>query len=216
MRHTVKRLTPAAALCAALAICLCAGWPVMAEEPSFAAPLTLTVIGVKNEIKDPQWENQLIGTGISSLVLQALYETGRYRPIEDNPEILSEVDRMVALQWAGESPPVEEADAERLAGELKTDAVAWARTIRFSTSRRRGGIGGVFSGAKTTVTVDVEVFLKEKGRPQVSARGRGKSSTNSMGVFFQIRKDQVYFDQTTVGKATQEAVYEAVKEMKIK
>lgn len=187
--------------------------PALAETPS-GAPLTLTVIGVKNGIKDPRWDNQLIGTGISMLVLQALYETGRFRPVEDRPEVLSEVDRLVKLQWAGENPPYQEADAEKLAGELATDAVAWARTIKFSTKRRRGGIGGLLGSAKTTVTVEVEVFVKEKGKPAVSAKGSGEACTDSLGVFFQIRKDQVYFDQTTVGKATQQAVYEAVKEMK--
>jgi hypothetical protein len=194
-----------------------AGFPARAEEPPAtpAAPMTLTVIGVKNEIKDPQWENQLIGTGISKLVLQALYETGKFKPIEDNPEILAQVDRMVKLQWSGDTPIYKDEDAEKIAKDLKTDAVAWARTISFSVRRFRGGFAALMSGAKTTVTVDIEVFVKEKGRPLVSARSRGTASTNSSGIFFQVRQDKVYFDQTTVGKATQSAVYKAVKELKL-
>ena len=214
-RKQARRIS-AAILTVALSLALSGLLEARAEPPAGCSPtpMTLAVIGVKNEIKDPNWENQLIGSGISHLVLQALYDTGRYVPIEDNPEIVAEVDRLIGLQWAGAAPRYGEADAARIAADLKTEAVAWARAISFSTSRRRSSFGGLVGGARTTVTVEVEIFVKEKDRPVISARGKGKASTDSLGVFFQIRKDKVYFDQTTVGKATQEAVTAAVKELK--
>ncbi len=176
---------------------------------------TLAVIGVKNDIKKKEWNDHLIGYGLSHLLLQKLHDTGQYAPVEDNPEILDAVEKMIRTQWEGGSGIYSEQDAEKIARDLDCDAVAYARAAKFSTRRRRG-FAGPFSGAKTTVVIDIEVFLKEKGKKLRKAKGRGKASTKSMGVFFQVREDRIYFDETTVGKAAADALENAVKGLKLK
>jgi len=182
-----------------------------AEGP---AKKRLVVIGVKNEIREKEWNDQLIGYGLSHLLLQKLFDTGRYAPVEDNPEIVAAVQKMIQNQWQGDEPLYRAEDAGRIAGQLSCDAVAYARAVCFATRRVRG-LAGPFSGAKTTVEIEIEVYVKEKDKPVVSAMGKGEACTRSLGVFFQIREDKVYFDETTVGKAAALAMEKAVSELRL-
>lgn len=174
----------------------------------------LVVIGVRNEINKPEWDNQLIGYGLSNLLLQKLFDTGRYIAIEDNPEILDQIDTLIRTQWQGQASYYSAKDADRIGADLGGDAVAYAKVTKFSTRRKRG-FAGPFSGANTRVIVELEISLKEKGLPVKVARGKGDASTKSMGTFFIIREDKVYFDETTVGKAAHEAITDAIDKMKL-
>ncbi len=195
---------------AVLAVALAAP-PAFSGEP---LPKTLSVIGVRNDIKKKGWNDQLIGYGLSHLLLQKLHDTGLYVPVEDNPEILDAVDKMVQTQWDGNGKFYSAKDADKIATDLNCDAVAYARAVKFSTRRRRG-LAGPFSSAKTTVIVDIEVYLKEKDKKLKKAKGRGRAATKSVGVFFHVRKDKIYFDETTVGKAATQALEEAIKKLKL-
>jgi hypothetical protein len=175
----------------------------------------LAVIGVRNEINRPQWNNQLIGHGLSSLLSQKLCDTGQYVAIEDNPEIIDRIQHLIRTQWQRDSKYYTSEDADRLALDLGSDAVAFARVIHFSTKRKRG-FAGPFSGADTKVLIEVEVGIKEKGQPVRMAKGKGEASTRSMGTFFHIREDKVYFDETTVGKAAHRAIDDAIRELGVK
>ncbi|MEW5735433.1 MAG: hypothetical protein AB1921_11290 [Thermodesulfobacteriota bacterium] len=181
---------------------------LFAGEP----PRTLAMAGVENRIDRPEWKDQLVGYGVSHLVLQGLYDTGCFVPIEQNPEVAEKAKKLIALTWAGEATPYTPGALDGAACELSAQAVAFARTLDFSVCRSRG-FAGPFSAAKTTVTVTVEVGVKEPGKPEIVAQGKGSGQTRSVGAFFQIREDKIYFDETTVGKATQKAVAEAVEKL---
>ncbi len=175
----------------------------------------LAVIGVRNEINRPEWNNQLIGYGLSHLLLQGLYDTGNYVGLEDNPEIIGEIKRLIGTQWKGDAPLYTPEDADRIARNLGSEVVAYARAIKFSVKRRCSFMGPL-SKAKTKVVVEVEVYLKEQGKTVKTSKGKGEASTNALGAFFEIRKDKVYFDKTTVGQAAQKAITNAIKGLRIK
>lgn len=175
----------------------------------------LTVIGVRNEIDRSEWNNQLIGYGLSNLLLQRLFDLGHYVAIEDNPEIVDKIQHLIKSQWQRQASFYSPGDADRIAMDLGSEVVAYAKVIKFSTKRRRG-FAGPFSGAKTKVIVELEVSLKEQGKPVMVARGKGEASTKSVGVFFEIRKDVVYFDKTTVGKAAHKAIDNAINGLGVK
>lgn len=185
--------------------------PSIAQESDLKR---LTVIGVRNEIKKPEWDNQLIGYGLSNLLLQKLFDTGRYIAIEDNPEILDKIDTLIRTQWQGQASYYSPKEADKIAADLGSEAVAYAKVIKFSTRRKRG-FAGPLSGANTRVIVELEISLKEQGQPVKVAKGKGEASTKSMGTFFIIREDKVYFDETTVGKAAHEAMTDAINKMKL-
>jgi len=169
----------------------------------------LAVIGVKNEIHEPEWDNQLIGYGLSYLLLQELFNKGGYIPVEDNPEIIKEIDRLIASLWKNRSF-YNETDAEQIANQLNCQTVAYAKVTDFSVKRKRG-FAGPFSKASVIVGVEIEVHLKESGQPVKISKGKGEAFTKSTGLFFQIRDNNICFDETTVGKAAEKAVINAVK-----
>lgn len=173
---------------------------------------TIAVIGFANETGNAEWDNQLIGYGLSQLLLQKLYDTGKYVPVEENPEIIGEIDRLINNQWKAEAAFYQETDAEKIARNIKADTVAYGKVIRFDVSRSKSFLGP-FSSSKSKVRVEVEIYLKDRNSPVRISTGAGSASTKSRGVFFQIRDDQIYFDQTAVGRAAEKAVIEAVEEL---
>ncbi len=173
----------------------------------------LVVIGVKNDVDRPELNNQLIGYGISSLLLQKLFDTGRYVPIENNPEIIEAINEMIQRQWAGKEQFYGPDDARRISKDLRSDAVAYAKIIKCATSRSKG-MFGPFSKARTMVTVEIEIFLQEKDEEIKVARGEGEAATNSSSMFYAVRDDKIYFDQTALGQATQKAIDAAVEELR--
>ncbi|MFZ5569599.1 MAG: hypothetical protein ACOZF0_04305 [Thermodesulfobacteriota bacterium] len=173
---------------------------------------SLVVIGVKNEVDRPELENQLIGHGISSLLLQKLFDTGGYVPIENNPEIIAAINGMIQRQWAGKDQFHTPADAARISEELHSDAVAYAKIIHCGISRSKGMIG-IFSKARTMVRIEIEIYLQEKNAEIKTARGEGEAATDSSALFYDIRDNKIYFDQTSLGRATQKAIDAAVEQL---
>lgn len=182
-------------------------------SPSRAGELhRLAVVGVTNRSGEGEFNNLLVAQGIAQLVAQELYDAGNFVPVEDNPEITGRINELLARS-AQNSAGGEEGDQALDSGqELGCEAVATVKIVKFSKSRRKGGIGP-FSAAKVEIAVEVEVSLKDGDKPVVTARGRGTGVTKSHAFLFQVRKDKVNFDQTSAGQATLEAVKEAVSKL---
>ena len=199
------------------AICLTIllGMLVFQPDTEASEKKRLIIIGVRNETDRPEWDNQLIGYGLSNLLSQKLFDTGLYIALEDNPEITEKIENLIRTQWQRESSYYNSEDADLLASDLGSDVTAFAKVTKFSTHRKRG-FAGPLSGADTKVIVELEVSLKEKNKPIQVGKGKGEASTRSMGAFFQIREDKVYFDETTVGKAAHNAMDDAINALGVK
>lgn len=158
------------------------------------------VTKVKNLTNKPGWEDHLIAYGIRNIVNDELYQSGKYVPVEDDPEMLSRIDNFIAHNWNSVS-------------ELKEPAIKYDTRVRvfvksFKTSRVRSI--GLFSAAKTTLKVGVRIEIEEKDQPVIALKGTGKGVTKSLGVLFEIRQDKVHFNETSVGQATQKAIEDAL------
>jgi len=184
----------------------------LSSQSVSTSPKKLVVIGVQSNVSRPELDNELIGYGISSLLRQKLFDTGQYAPIEDNPEIIQEINRLINRQWSGGDSFYMPNDADRIAARFNADAVAYAKITDFTTSRRKGMMGP-FSKALTTVYIDVDVYIKEKGKQLIMVRGEGEGATSSSAFLYEIRDDKIYFDKTALGKATKMAIEEAVSEL---
>jgi hypothetical protein len=173
----------------------------------------LAVIGVKNGIKSEsyrsQWDNKLIAYGLCELLAQEFFDTGRFRPVEDNPEIIREIDRLVGRRWTEKREDYDPGEVDRFAVALRCDAVAYAEITKFEVSVSRGFIG-VFSRSRSKVLIELQACLKELGRPVESFTGKGEAYTKSVGVIFRVRNGKIYFDETAVGMAAKQAVENAV------
>ena len=203
----------ATALC-----CLAVPWNAecQAEISATAAPVLprMAVVAVTNESAEEDFNSLLIVEGISNLLAQEFYDSGRYQPVEDKPEIISRVHELLASSAAGRlsAGSVLAADGAAVAGELGCAALVSATVKEVKKARSRSMIGP-FSSAKVEVTVVVEVALREGEGPIAKAIGQGTGVTKSKGVFFQVRQDKVHFDQTSVGRAVQDALHEAVVQL---
>ncbi len=182
------------------------------QKTALALP-RLAVVEVTDTTGRKEWQDQLIAYGIADLVSNELYATGRYTHVEDEPEIISQINEMVAQSWmSGQSPELVSADDPALLSDrLKCEAICRIKVLQFSTSRIRT-IGLVAAG-KVTVTLEVEVTIEEKGGKTYKATGEGKGVTKNLGVFFNIRDNKIHFDETTVGQAVQQAVRDAVAKL---
>jgi len=178
--------------------------PPPVQKPSL---YRLAVVGVSNETGEKEFSKLLIAQGISQLVAQALFDTGRYVPVEDNPEITGRISELVALAATNGDQPVDYSRIDEQS--LGCDAMASVVIKKFSKSRMRG-FAGPFSAANVDIEIEVEVAVREAGKPVLAASGSGTGTTKSRGVLFQVREDKVHFDQTSVGQATEVAVQQAV------
>ncbi|MCK9172515.1 MAG: hypothetical protein M0O99_03410 [Desulfuromonas thiophila] len=161
------------------------------------------VVQVQNRTGQPGWENHLIAYGIRNIVNDEFYRSGRYVPIEDDPEMLRQIDRFIAATWQNDNVPE---DIQEPA--VASDTQVRVFIDRFKTSRTRSI--GLLAAAKTTLQVGVRIELSEVGQPLRVFEGSGKGVTKSLGVLFEIRQDRVHFNETTVGQATQKAIEDAL------
>ena len=167
------------------------------------------VAGVKSEIDEPEWNNQLISQGLTHILEQELANSEQCIIIETNPEILEAVNRRDDRQTnIHELESVEPISAQH----DFVDAYAYAVVKDFSVSRNRIQIGPFCSG-DTSVEVQIQVCFVQSKANYCRALGIGQGKTKSLGAFFHIQNDKVYFDATTVGQAAKEAVQDAVKKL---
>lgn len=178
--------------------------PTVVNESSL---LRLAVVGVKNETREKEFSNLLIAQGVSQLVAQALFDSGHYVPVEDNPEITGRINDLMALAATARHDTFDYSTFDR--HSLGCDAMATATIKKFSKSRVRSFLGP-FSSAEVNIEIVVEVSLRIGDKPLMAAAGSGHGVTKSKGFLFQVREDKVHFDQTSVGQATQTAVEQAV------
>jgi hypothetical protein len=182
-------------------------------DNSYAASLKrIAVVSVVNQSKEPEFNNLLIAQGIAHLVAQELYDTGKYIPVEDNPEITKKIGELVKLSSSSINPASELTDPESIKKLLGCDVIVTTKILSFSKSRSRM-FAGPFSGATVEVNIDVEISLQENKDKTISETGSGSGKTHSRGILFEVRNDKVHFDKTSVGQATQEAVQKAVTKL---
>ena len=168
------------------------------------------VVAVDDNTGHEGWKNHLIAYGIRNIVNSELYDTGRYIPVEDRQEITSQIDKMIDSKWAGSAPNQQEFE---LAEEVKDAAECLVSvTVRDFKVKRRRSIG-LFSAAKATIQIFVDIELKNNNGLVQKISGKGKGVTKSMGILFQIREDKVHFNETTVGQATQKAIHNAIAKL---
>jgi hypothetical protein len=184
-----------------------------APRPASAAEglMSLLVSGVRDETGDPDWQDQLIAMGISNLIAEELYNTGRFVPLETNPEIRERIQTLVAATWS-ETDQARQAQLMEEAQSYGSDAIAHGVVRNFRKKRSRS-FAGPFSKAKVKISFNVELTVDVRGEAPVSAVGTGKGVTRSKGLFFRVREDKIRFDKTTLGSAAHEAVREAVRKL---
>jgi curli biogenesis system outer membrane secretion channel CsgG len=164
---------------------------------------TVAVTGIERatDMEGPEWADLRVGMGVSSLLAQALQDTGRFVLVETTPEVRAEMAR----RWTAAGAP-----GTAAAPAVASEYGASACVERFRVRDVSAFLGLAGAGRKAT-TVAVAVVLRNvKTGQSTRAVGRGRAVTGNAGVLFVTEAGTVGFDETTVGKATKAAIHDAV------
>ncbi len=176
---------------------------------------TLIVVGVTNEIKDERWEDRRIGFGVTNLIAESFFDSGKFTLVEEKEEIREQLKTVREKLWMLSEEALQLQEALAAAGQTSAEMMAYGRVVSFKTPSQRVSMGPFHSREKIT-EIKVEVILRDlKGEKSFAEEGKGKAKTTSKSVFFEYREDrgEVNFDKTTVGEATKQAVVEAVNKI---
>ena len=181
-------------------------FPVNLYAQEQEAKSRFMVVDIQDQTGHKGWGNHLIAYGIKSIVNDELYNTGKYLPLDDNPEITIRINEMISASW--ENKKAHSMHKPSFAGNPDCDALVSVVVQKFKLKRRRSI--GIFAAAKTTIEVVAKVDIQYRDGRIITATGSGKGITKSLGLLFQIREDKIYFNETTVGQATRKAIQNAI------
>lgn len=95
-----------------------------------------------------------VGFGVHNEVVEALYDTGRFRFVEEKPEIIKDVmDR----QWMSSAGMVQQAKAIELGRMLGASKVVYGEVYDFAQGGESVGPGGVSTGFNVRIAVQVRM-----------------------------------------------------------
>lgn len=180
------------------------------------SPRVLYLAGIYNEVTDERWKDARIGFGASSILAQAFYESGLFIPVDDQEEIAAYRQETMSRMWSAPAgSDFALVDKKRLE-PFSIDAIAYARIL----SAKRPGSSfsmGVMRSRRQHTDIEVEVSLLDRSTEKAyRARTKARATVAARAALFEIRKGrdgEVLFDETTVGKATKEALEKAVEEI---
>lgn len=172
--------------------------------------LSVAVIGVRPAVNDARLRDLRIGFGLTSLVTEELYDSGRFRLTEIAPEVRRRIDRMTVDAWQRAALP-DERDLDHVAVEAGADLVAFGEVVRFESPRSSLTLGP-FSTQTNRLDVAVRICIRDAALAATwCEEGSGSASSSATAAAFEFRGDRVVFDQTSVGNAIAEAVDAAMK-----
>jgi len=167
----------------------------------------IAVIGVVNELEQPEWKDQRIGLGLQTILSQQLYESGHFKMLEDKPEMKEKLQVIGEGLW---SKTGSTDDNVKNAAQLGADFAVYGKVIYYGKPRSKASFAGMSVNKKTTV-IKVEVhFVNTKTGKTITEYGEGESSTTATAIVFQFNDKKVDFDKTEVGSATKKALNDAV------
>ena len=172
---------------------------------------TIAVIGVTNELESEEWRDARVGFGLHNILSQYLMDTDKFILLEEKSEVRDQMSTMREYLWQiGTEDSV--ANSTRRAIDLGADVVAYAKVIHFGTPQTKISFGPVHRRRQTTeikIAVTLTDYIRHK---TFVGTGKGQSRRKAQSAIFEFRRDVVLFDETSVGKATREAMKKAVEE----
>ena len=204
----------------------CAGPQTQSGVRSPAAGLTirsgelLAVIGVQrgdtpsrsgeaDSVKDRR-----VGFGLNSLLAESLFDTGRFRLVEEKDvhqrELLAD---LVKTYWIEARAPYTEQELQRAAQQLGVALLAYSHVAYSGFSGQRWMVGPL-SRAEQKLRLQVTACLYDAStRATLCRQGQGEARQEGVGVVYEFSGDRLDFEQNAVGRATKQAVALAVGEL---
>jgi len=149
----------------------------LAPLPKYTGPKTVAAVlplglSAKAAAAYPHLLTKDVGLGIHNRVVEALFDTNRFRFVEEKPEIVKDVlDR----QWLSSSGMVDQATAVKMGKLLGASKVIYGEVYDFAQGGEKIGTGGVAKDLVTRMGVQVRCVDVET-LEYVPGSGTGKGS----------------------------------------
>ena len=157
-------------------------------------------------IKDHWWGNDWdVGKGISDIIYQGLYETGRFRLFERQ-----QIDAILKEQNLGTGGRVAISSAPKLGEVMGVQYILFGDVTEFTISKQ-GVVISIIAVSKSTASVKVNGRLVDTttGEIVALAKGGGKATESKAGIWTGIGLIAFGgsdFEKTILGQATRQAV----------
>lgn len=149
----------------------------LAPLPAYTGPKTVAAVlplglSAKAAAAYPHLLTKDVGLGIHNRVVETLFDTNRFRFVEEKPEIVKDVlDR----QWLSSSGMVDQATAVKMGKMLGASKVIYGEVYDFAQGGEKIGAGGVAKNFNTRMGVQVRCVDVET-LEYVPGSGTGKGS----------------------------------------
>ena len=192
-----------------LLVCVTHGQTVLPDTYEPTGTTTLAVIGVSNRVKDDRWKDLRVGFGLKGMLIESLSDSGRFRLMEEKPEIRERLGLTVENVWPKGVVYSQERLAE-IAESLEADLLVYATVKSFNNPSSNTSIGFV-SRKTTTAKLRVEVCLYERHTQELICKtGKGGAKFVADGILVQYQDDGQLSTQSLIGKASKQAIDDAV------
>ena len=212
------------ALC--LLFCVCTGTETAKTGASSRSMFTLqtgkmlAVIGVTQEDRQPRstdrksLDDRRIGFGLTNLLAEVLFDTGKFRLLEEKEVHKRELlENLVQTYWIEPGAQYSAQMLQGIAIQLGVELLAYGSVSHSETSKRSVSFGP-FSHHKQKLQVKVNVCLYEASVGGILCReGQGEAQQEGVGVLYEFHADRLDFEKNAAGRATKQAVTSAVQEL---
>jgi hypothetical protein len=165
--------------------------------------------GEADSVKDRR-----VGFGLNSLLAESLFDTSRFRLVEEKDvhqrELLAD---LVKTYWIEARAPYTAQELQRVAQQLGVALLAYGRVAYSGFSGHRWMVGPL-SRAEQKLRLQVTACLYDAStRAALCRQGQGEARQEGVGVVYEFSGDRLDFEQNAVGRATKQAVALAVGEL---
>jgi len=187
---------------------------------TLAAGQRLAVIGVqlgrgKLRRRDrKRMQQRRTAFGLNNLLAEALYDTEKFRLIEEKEVAQRELlEDLVQTYWIEQRETYPEQALRHIATQLDADLLAYGNISHTRTSGSSVNIG-FFSNKVQKLRVAVEVCLYAASlRTRLCRTGKGEAVQRGAGVVYEFRENRLDFEKNATGIATKQAVGHAVNQL---
>jgi curli biogenesis system outer membrane secretion channel CsgG len=173
--------------------------------PAAAAPIPIAVLplGLTDETRRhyPQLSDRGVGFGVHNMLVDELYDTGRFRFVEEKSDV---VEDLLNRQWVASTGAVDAASAVAYGNLLGARYVVYGEVFEFGVRTVNRKL------VETRIALQVRIVDVETTE-FVPASGSGSVEVRKRDVF--PLGDEVEFARSTVGLATEQALAAAVPEL---
>jgi hypothetical protein len=172
-----------------------------AQTPRMCA----VIAGCESCINEKKWKDFRIGFGVSNIIAEEFYTTGRFSLREEKGDIKDKLTTLRKRLWSGVYK-----DVQQSIDSIKTDsqAVIYGRLVYFGTPRQSVSLGP-FGSSENAVIIKTEVVLITPDGIRYVGKGQGIATRRAMGTLFKFSDDNVFFEQTEIGNALHTALVQA-------